>query len=86
MNRAHLAYDRGRAQGLGTKAGRRRDAGKHDARGEAALLAGFAKAAGAGEILNIHDLKAAYEKAIGHRTSDSTVYSRGAECFKKGFF
>jgi hypothetical protein len=26
-------------------------------------------------MLNIHDLKAAYEKAIGHRTSNSTVYS-----------
>jgi hypothetical protein len=28
-----------------------------------ALLVRFAKAAGAGEMLNIHDLKAAYEKA-----------------------
>jgi hypothetical protein len=26
-------------------------------------------------MLNIHDLKAAYEKAIGHSTSDSTVYN-----------
>src|SRR5262249_30577044 len=42
---------------------------------EKALLARFAKAAGAGEMLNIHDLKAAYEKAIGHVTSDSTVYN-----------
>ncbi len=42
---------------------------------EKALLARFAKAAGAGEMLNIHDLKAAYEKAIGHATSDSTVYN-----------
>ena len=33
------------------------------------------KAAGAGEMLNIHDLKAAYERAIGHSTSDSTVYN-----------
>ena len=33
---------------------------------EKALLARFAKAAGAGEMLNIHALKAAYEKAIGH--------------------
>jgi hypothetical protein len=40
-----------------------------------ALLARFAKAAGAGEMLNIHDLNAAYEKAIGHPTSDSTPYS-----------
>src|ERR1700746_1905429 len=42
---------------------------------EKALLARFAKAAGAGEMLNIHDLKAAYEKAIGHATSDSTLYN-----------
>jgi hypothetical protein len=25
--------------------------------------------------LNIHDLKAAYEKAIGHSTSNSTIYN-----------
>jgi len=42
---------------------------------ETVLLARFAKAAGAGEMLNIHDLKAAYEKAIGHDTSNSTVYN-----------
>jgi hypothetical protein len=39
------------------------------------VLARFAKAAGAGEMLNIHDLKAAYEKAIGHETSKSTIYN-----------
>src|SRR3982074_1622062 len=42
---------------------------------EKALLVRFAKAAGAGEMLNIHDLKAAYEKAIGHETSKSTIYN-----------
>src|SRR6266478_2958561 len=42
---------------------------------EKALLACFAKAAGAGELLNIHDLKAAYEQAIGHPTSNSTIYN-----------
>ena len=42
---------------------------------EKALLAHFAKTAGAGEMLNIHDLKAAYEKAIEHATSNSTVYN-----------
>ena len=42
---------------------------------EKALLAGFPKAAGAGEMLNIHDIKAAYEKAMGHKTSNSTVYN-----------
>jgi len=34
----------------------------------------FAKAAGA-LGLNIHHLKAAYEKPIGHETSDSTAYN-----------
>jgi hypothetical protein len=38
------------------------------------LLAGFAKAAGASELLNVHDLKSAYEQAIGYETSNSTVY------------
>jgi hypothetical protein len=42
---------------------------------EKALLARFGKAAGAGEMLNIYDLKAAYEQAIGHPTSNSTVYN-----------
>jgi hypothetical protein len=42
---------------------------------EKVLLDRFAKAAGAGEMLNIHDLKAAYEEAIGLPTSDSTVYN-----------
>jgi hypothetical protein len=42
---------------------------------EKTLLARFAKSAGTGEMLNIHDLKAAYEKAIGHDTSNSTVYN-----------
>ena len=42
---------------------------------ENALLARFTKAAGAGEMLNIQDLKAAYEQAIGHQTSNSTIYN-----------
>ena len=40
---------------------------------EQALLARFAKAAGAGEMLKIHDLKSAYVQAIGHPTSNSTM-------------
>jgi hypothetical protein len=40
-----------------------------------ASAARSAKAAGAGEMLNIHALKAAYEKANGHDTSNSTVYN-----------
>ena len=41
---------------------------------EKAFLAKFAKAAGTGELLNIGELKSAYEKEIGHPTSNSTVY------------
>jgi transposase len=69
-----MAYDRGGLKALERKpiGGRKRENMSLDE--ERALLARFAKAAGAGEMLNIHDLKAAYEKAIGHETSTSTVY------------
>jgi transposase len=75
VNRAHMAYDHG-----GLKALRRKPSGGRKRENmamadEKALLRRFAKAAGAGELLNIHDLKAAYEKAIGHATSHSTVYN-----------
>jgi len=74
VNRAHMAYDRGGLRALEPKpiGGRKRENMSLDE--ERALLARFAKAAGAGEMLNIHDLKAAYEEAIGHETSNSTVY------------
>ena len=42
---------------------------------ERVLLARFAKAAGTGEMWNVHDFKAAYERNIGHATSNSTVYN-----------
>ena len=75
VNRAHMAYDRGGIKALKSKpcGGRKRENMKFAE--ERALLAQFAKAAGAGEMLNIHDLKRAYEKAIGHETSNSTVYN-----------
>ncbi len=75
VNRAHMAYDHGGIKALKPKpsGGRKRE---NMTQGEEkALLVRFAKAAGAGEMLNIHDLKAAYEKAIGHETSKSTVYN-----------
>jgi transposase len=74
VNRAHMAYDRGGIKALKPKpcGGRKRE--NMTLAQEKALLAQFAKAAGAGELLNIHDLKRAYEKAIGHATSNSTVY------------
>src|ERR1700693_1641675 len=75
VNRAHMAYDHG-----GVKALRRKRSGGRKNQNmivadEKVLLARFAKAAGAGELLNIHNLKAAYEKAIGHETSNSTGYN-----------
>jgi len=75
VNRAHMAYDGGGIKALKPKpiGGRQRE--NMTLSEEKALLARFGRAAGAGEMLNIHDLKAAYEQAIGHATSDSTVYN-----------
>ena len=75
VNRAHMAYDHGGVKALKPRpsGGRKRE--NMTLEEEKALLARFAKAAGAGEMLNIHDLKAAYEKAIGHETSKSTIYN-----------
>jgi transposase len=75
VNRAHMAYDRGGIKALKPKpiGGRQRE--NMTLCEEKALLARFGQAAGAGEMLNIHDLKAAYEQAIGHPTSNSTVYN-----------
>jgi hypothetical protein len=73
--RAHMAYDDGGIKALKPKPNGGREHENMTLAEKRALLARFAKAAGAGEMLNIHDLKAAYEKAIGHATSDSTVYN-----------
>jgi transposase len=75
VNRAHMAYDQGGIKALKPKpsGGRKRE--NMTLQEEKTLLARFAKAAGAGEMLNIHDLKAAYEKAIGDETSKSTIYN-----------
>src|ERR1019366_8131325 len=56
VNRAHMAYDLGGIKALKPKpiGGRKRENMRLDE--EKALLARFAKAAGAGEMLNIHDL------------------------------
>lgn len=75
VNRAHMAYDQGGIKALKPKpiGGRQRE--NMTVAEEAALLEQFAEAAGAGQLLNIQDLKAAYEKAIGHPTSNSTIYN-----------
>jgi transposase len=74
VNRAHMAYDNGGVNALRPKptGGRRRE--NMTLEEEKAFLGKFAKAAGAGELLNIGELKSAYEEEIGHATSNSTVY------------
>jgi transposase len=74
VNRAHMAYDHGGLKALKPKPSGGRTRENMTIAEEKALLARFAKAAGAGEMLNIHDLKLAYEQAIGHETGNSTVY------------
>jgi transposase len=73
VNRAHMAYNHGGIKALKPKPNGGRKHENMTVTEEKALLARFARTAG--EMLNIHDLKAAYEKAIGHATSDSTVYN-----------
>ncbi len=75
VNRAHMAYADGGIKALKPKPNGGRKHENMTVATEKVFLARFAKAAGAGEMLNIHDLKAAYEQAIGHVTSDSTVYN-----------
>src|SRR6516165_4814940 len=75
VNRAHMVYDHGGIKALRPKPNGGRKHENMTLAEEKVLLARFAKAAGAGEMLNIHDLKAAYEERIGHATSDSTVYN-----------
>jgi transposase len=75
VNRAHMAFDHGGITALKAKPSGGRQRENMTVAEEKALLAHFAKAAGAGEMLNIHDLKAAYERVIGHQTSNSTVYN-----------
>jgi transposase len=66
VNRAHMAYDRGGIKALKPKPSGGRQRENMSVAQEKALLARYTKAAGAGELLNIQDLKLAYEKAIGH--------------------
>src|SRR5215469_522222 len=75
VNRAHMAYAQGGRMALKHKNTGGRINQNMSVAEEKALLARFAKGAGAGEMLNIHDLKAAYQKAIGRKTSTSTIYA-----------
>jgi hypothetical protein len=88
VNRAHMVYDHGGIKALKPKpsGGRKRENIMTQGE-EKALLVRFAKAAGAGEMLNIHDLKAAYEKAISGwiPTRSATPTSARAHQGKAGF-
>jgi transposase len=75
VNRAHMAYDRGGRMALKGKPSGGRINEYMSVAEEKALLKRFAKAAGLGEMLNIHDLKAAYEKEIGHSACTATIYN-----------
>ena len=75
VNRAHIAYDSGGVKALKPKPSGGRQRENMSIAQEKALLARYTKAAGAGELLNIQDLRMAYEKAIGHETSNSTIYN-----------
>ena len=69
-----MAYDEGGIKALKPKPNCGRKHQNMTLAEEKIFLKGFAKRAGAGELLNIHEIKAAYEKAIGHSTSNSTIY------------
>jgi len=76
VNRAHMELRSTAASKRSSRSRPRTPAPEHDARrGEGRCWARFAKAAGAGEMLNITILKRAYEQAIGITTSNSTVYN-----------
>src|SRR3977135_3873956 len=75
VNRAHMAHDQGGIKALKPRPSGGRQRQNMTLAEEKVLLARFANAAGAGEMLNIHDFKQAYERAIGHKTSSSTVYN-----------
>src|SRR4030088_941505 len=73
VNRAHMAYDHGGIKALKPKpsGGRKRE---NMTQGEEkALLVRFAKAAGAGEMLNIHDPQGGLRK--GHRARNQQEHS-----------
>ena len=75
VNRAHMAFDRGGLAALEPKRSGERIRENMTLGEERALLARFAKAAGAGEMVNIHDLKAAY---VRKPALDLSVIVRGA--------
>ena len=74
VNRAHMAYDEGGIKALKPKPNCGRKHQNMTLGEEKIFLIGFAERAAAGEMLNIYEIRAEYERAIGHETSNSTVY------------
>jgi transposase len=70
-----MAYDEGDIKALKPKPNPARKHQNMTLAEEKIFLDRFAMDAGAGQMLNIHEIKAAYEKAIGHETSNSTIYA-----------
>src|ERR1700674_4827115 len=75
VNRPPMAFGHGGIKALKPKPSGGRQRENMTLAAEKVLLGCFSEAAGAGEMLNVHDLKAAYEQAIGHSTSNSTIYN-----------
>jgi transposase len=75
VNRAHMAYDEGGIKALKPKPNPARKHQNMTLAEEKIFLDRFAEDAGAGQMLNIQEIKAAYEKAIRHETSNSTIYA-----------
>jgi transposase len=75
VNRAHMAYDEGGIKALKPKPNPARKHQNMTLAEEKIFLDRFAEDAGAGQMLNIQEIKAAYEKAIRHETGNSTVYN-----------
>ena len=77
VNRAHMAYEHGGIKALKPKPNGGRKHENMTLAEEKTLLARFAKAAGAGEMLNIHDLKAAKLSVMRPATARSITFCIG---------
>ena len=75
VSRVHMAWFKDGFEGLELKprGGRLRENMTFEE--EAAFLKDFAHSAGAGELVCIQDIHAAYEKKIGKETGPSTIYA-----------
>jgi transposase len=73
VTRAHMGYHDGGIKAIKSKLNGGRKHENMTLAEEKALFAPCAKTAGAGDMLNIHDLTVVTEKALGQATSDSTI-------------